>query len=160
VEVMPVKRTEKSPNKAAYGITSRLWTGGEYAFPVARRNAIHRPDVRIWAVGRLTVVEFVNVHALFKEEALRELGERLQGLVADGHTQVVLDLSTVRHALSGVVALVARLYREVNEAGGLVRLYGLDPDLLDAIRTCRLDRVVEICVDEDTALRSSDSSSN
>jgi hypothetical protein len=62
--------------------------------------------------------------------------------------------------MSSVVALVARLYREVNEAGGFVRLYGVDPDLLGALRTCRLDRVVEICVDEASALRSSDSSSN
>jgi anti-anti-sigma factor len=157
---MAVKRTEKSPEKTVHGMASRFWTGGEYAFPFAPRSANHRPDVRVWAVGRLTVVEFVNVRALFKEEALRELGERLQGLVADGHIQVVLDLSSVRHAVSGVVAIVARLYREVNEAGGFVRLYGVDPVLLDAIRICRLDRFVEICVDEATALRSSDSNSD
>ena len=55
---------------------------------------------------------------------------------------------------------MARLYREINEAGGFVRLYGLDPGLFDAIRICRLDRFVEVCVDEATALRSTDSSGN
>jgi anti-anti-sigma factor len=157
---MPVKPIEESPDKAVYRVPSRFWTGGDYAVPLAPRSANHRPDVRVWAVGRLTVVEFVNVHALFKEESLSQLGELLHGLVADGHIQVVLDLSTVRHASSETVALVARLYREVNEAGGFLRLYGPDPDLLGAIRACRLDRVVEICVDEATALRSTGSGNN
>ena len=85
-------------------MASRFLTGGEYDRSVVPRSENHRPDVRIWAVGRLTVVEFINVHVLFREDALNELGERLQGLVADGHSQVVLDLSTVRYASSDAVA--------------------------------------------------------
>jgi anti-anti-sigma factor len=156
---MPVKRTEQSPERVPYGPAPRFRFGGEYAF-AAPRNANRRPDVRVWAAGIFTVVEFLNVRALFHEEAVLELADRLECLVADGHIQVVLDLSTVRDASSGVVAIVARLYRQVNEAGGSLRLYGPVAMLADAIRICRLDRVVEVCVDQAAALRVKDASSN
>jgi anti-anti-sigma factor len=152
---MPVKRTEELPENARECAAPRFWTGGTEAFPAARLYANYRPDVRVWAVGRLTLVEFLNVHALLADEPVRELGDRLERLVADGHVQIVLDMSTVQYASSAVVCLLARLYRQVNEAGGFVRLYRLDPSLFDAIRICRLDRVVEICVDEAAALRTS-----
>jgi anti-sigma B factor antagonist len=98
------------------------------------------------------IVEFMNPHVLFEDEAVQELGRHLERLVGNGNVRLVLDLSTVRYASSAVVALVASLYRKVNEAGGTLRLFGLNPVLRDAIRICRLDRVVEIYVDESKAI--------
>jgi anti-anti-sigma factor len=155
-----VKRTEILPENARDCAAPRFWTGGKEAFPAARLFANYRPDVRVWAVGKLTLVEFLNVHALLEEEPARELADRLERLVALGHVQIVLDMSAVRYASDAVVCLLARLYRQVNEAGGSVRFYRLGPSLLESIRICRLDRVVEICVDEAAALRTADSNTN
>jgi anti-anti-sigma factor len=152
MEVTPVKRTEELREHAPSDRAPRFRSGGDHAFPNRYQEAIHRPDVRVWAVGTLTVVEFLKAHALIENEAARELSERIQRLVADGHVRVVFDLTTVPSVSKGVIGLLARLYRDVNEAGGLLRLYGLEPLLLDAVQICRLDRVVEICTDLATAL--------
>ncbi|MGO9466920.1 MAG: STAS domain-containing protein [Isosphaeraceae bacterium] len=148
---MPDIRNQKSWEQApsAPGAVSR--TEGVYQFPATLRDANHRPDFSIRAVGRLTVVDFVNAEVLFEEAAVEELGARLQSLVAEGHVRLLLNLSSVRYASSSVVALVAWLYRRVELAGGFLRLYGLDPVLFDALRICRLDGVVEVYADEAAA---------
>jgi anti-anti-sigma factor len=121
-------------------------------FPADPRDPDPRPDLSVQAVGGFTVVDFVNGEVLLEERAIRELSGRLQRLVEQGHTRLLLNLNSVRYASSSVVTLLACLYWRVNEAGGSLRLYGVGPVLIDALRICRLDRVVEVYADEAAAL--------
>jgi anti-sigma B factor antagonist len=146
------KRNDQSREKAPFITASASRTDGDDPFPAARRRTAVRPDVHVRAVGKLMLVEFVNPHVLFEDEAVQELGRHLERLVGQGNVRLVLDLSTVRYASSAVVGLVASLYRKVNEAGGTLRLFGLNPVLRDAIRICRLDRVIEVYIDESEAI--------
>jgi anti-anti-sigma factor len=108
--------------------------------------------LRIWAIGRLTVVEIVNAESLFEEETVREVGQRLQHLVEEGHARLLLNLEGVQYACGSLLAHLAWLHRKVEAARGFLKLYGLDPVLHDALRICHLDRVFEICADEQEAL--------
>jgi anti-anti-sigma factor len=98
------------------------------------------------------VVDFVNADLLFEDDVVRELGARLQRLVAEGNIRLLLNLAGVRYACSSLLGNLAWLHRQVAQGKGFLRLFGLDPELRDALRICRLDRVLEVYADEATAL--------
>jgi anti-anti-sigma factor len=98
------------------------------------------------------VVDFVNADLLFEDDVVRDLGARLQGLVEQGHVRLLLNLTGVRYACSSLLGNLAWLHRQVGRGKGFLRLYGLDPELRDALRICRLDRVFEVYADEAAAL--------
>jgi anti-anti-sigma regulatory factor len=115
---------------------------------VARRQA------RLWirAIGRLTVVEFVSGELIFEEDTVRDLGQRLQDLVEEGHVRLLLNLEGVECACGSLLAHLTWLHLRVRAARGFLKIYGLEPVLHDAIRICHLDRVLEICADQEEAL--------
>jgi anti-sigma B factor antagonist len=109
--------------------------------------------LKIRAIGPLTVVEFVNAELILEEETVRDLGQRLRHLVEEGHVRLLLNLEGVQYACGSLLAHLAWLHRRVEAARGFLKIYGLDPVLHDALRICHLDRVFEICADEEEALR-------
>jgi anti-sigma B factor antagonist len=72
-----------------------------------------------------------------------ELKSRLKRLVADGHIHLIVDLTDVHFIdSSGLSALVSGL-RAAGEAGGTLRLAGLNEQTTTAFRLTKLDRVLE-----------------
>lgn len=79
-----------------------------------------------------------------------QLKSKLKGLVADGHDQLVVDLTEVPFIdSSGLSALVSGL-RAAREAGGTLKLIGLNEQTRTAFRLTQLDRVFEIFPDRDS----------
>jgi anti-sigma B factor antagonist len=152
VKVMPVPRIKKLWEKAPSGMGPVARTDGIHAIPASLWDANGRPDLRVRTVGGLTVVNFVNAEALYEEETIQELGERLRRLVDEGNVRLLVNLSSVRYASSSVVALLAWLYLRIDTAGGVLRLCGVEPVLFDMLRLCHLDRVVEVYANETVAL--------
>src|SRR5690348_17256630 len=68
------------------------------------------PRLRIRDVDGLAVVGIDNAESLFEEGAIRELSTRLNCLVDEGHTRLVLNFGGVRYMASGVLATLAGLH--------------------------------------------------
>jgi anti-anti-sigma factor len=128
---------------------------GSSRFTATLREPAPRPRLSIRSAGEFTVVDFVNADLLFEEDVVRDLGARLQRLVADGNVRLLVNLAGVRYACSTLLGNLAWLHRQVGQGKGFLRLFGLDPELHDALRVCRLDRIFEVYVDEASALAAS-----
>lgn len=83
-----------------------------------------------------------------------DLKTRLASLIAEGHGQLVIDLTKVPFIdSSGLAALVSGL-KATLETGGALKLVGLNEQTSTAFRVTLLDRVFEFYPDVDTALDS------
>jgi anti-sigma B factor antagonist len=139
---------------------NRAKRGGQGAFSASRSgynfaftgDADSRPRLLVRPMGDLTVVDFLNTTAVLEGQVVRELTGRLQSLVSAGHDLILLNLKGVGFSSSTVLGSLALLQRRVGEAGGLLKLCGLDPVLLESLRICRLDREFVIYESEDDAL--------
>ena len=65
---------------------------------------------------------------------------------------LLLNLGGAVFSSSSVLGSLALLQRRVGEAGGLLKLCGLDPVLRESLRICRLDREFVIYDNEEDVL--------
>lgn len=70
-------------------------------------------------------------------------------------SRLILNLSRMRLVSSMFLGMLVVLYRRMVTVKGTVRLCGPHPDTLDVFRGTKLDRVFDICADEQTALNRS-----
>src|SRR5437762_8533597 len=83
-------------------------------------------------VDGVAVVDFVNSQLMFASEVVEEVGDELSRLVADrGAGKIVLDFTHVQYLSSTMLAHLARMQREVEQAKGHLRICGLGPILRD-----------------------------
>ena len=78
---------------------------------------------------------------------------QVQEAVANS-SRLVLNLSRMRLVSSMFLGMLVVLYRTMVAVERDGKLCGLHPDTLDVFRTTKLDRVFDICGDEQTALNS------
>ncbi len=70
--------------------------------------------------------------------------DRIQKLAAQGKTQLVVDLTSVKYINScGLGSLVCGL-TTVRKAGGDLRLVGVGPDVSEVLRITKLDTIFQI----------------
>jgi anti-anti-sigma factor len=130
---------------------------GKQVSPLATRQTPPRPCLLVRPHGNVKIVEFLNAQMLFEDRDVEELGASLLRLARDGHVRILLNLQGVEYASSALIGSIAWLHHRVTSAGGLLRLYSLEPVLREALRICSLDRTLEIYNDESAALAGSDS---
>ena len=56
----------------------------------------------------------------------------------------MLNFAGVRSISSDVLGILAALARRLDPSRGQIRVRGLDPVLLNMLRICRLDRMLEV----------------
>jgi anti-sigma B factor antagonist len=99
---------------------------------------------------RCTVV----LHGRLNAVSAPELKARLKQLLQGGSAQLIVDLSGVAFVdSSGLSALISGL-KSAREAGGYLKLAGLNEQVGSIFRLTRLDRVFEMYPDVDAALKS------
>lgn len=99
-------------------------------------------------------VTVVAVSGNLEAVSAPELGIRLDGLLAQGEQQFVIDLAGVRFMDSSGIAVLVRLFKRVRIGHGDVRLAGARPSVEKIIRLVRLDRVFDTFVDSSLAVAS------
>ena len=83
-----------------------------------------------------------------------DLKSRLKGLVAGGHVRLIVDLEDVSFIDSSGLAALVSGFRAAREAGGTIKLAGLNEQTMMVFKLTRLDRVFEIHLDAAIALGS------
>jgi anti-anti-sigma factor len=79
---------------------------------------------------------------------------RLEEVVSatDGLSRVVLNLSHLRFVSSLFLGMMAGLHRRLAVAGGSLKVCGLNERSCEAFRTTGMDRLIDLCDDEPTAI--------
>jgi anti-anti-sigma factor len=79
---------------------------------------------------------------------------RLEEVVSatDGLTRVVLNLSHLRFVSSLFLGMMAGLHRRLAAAAGSLKVCGLSEKSHEAFRITRMDRLIDLCDDEPTAI--------
>ncbi|MEO6350481.1 MAG: STAS domain-containing protein [Candidatus Limnocylindrales bacterium] len=82
------------------------------------------------------------------------LRNHVDGLMAQGHVNVVLDLTDVTRMDSAGIGMLVGKYMTVKNRGGMLRLLHLTERTSRLLHVTRLETVFEIFEDEDAALKS------
>jgi anti-anti-sigma factor len=95
--------------------------------------------------GGVTVVRFAPECGHFlKDETIKALGERLFGLLADGHRRLVLNLEHLVRLDSLLLGKFVALHKKALAAGGGVVLCHLSPQLYDVFQILQLTGFLRI----------------
>jgi anti-sigma B factor antagonist len=93
----------------------------------------------------IAVVDFVNSQLMFAADVVAETGDELSSLVTThGYTKILLDFTHVQYLSSSMLAQLARLQREVEQAKGRLKICGLGPILQDTFRIGHFEQLFAI----------------
>jgi anti-anti-sigma regulatory factor len=83
-------------------------------------------------------------------EPIDRLCESLKG--SDDSPRVIVDLSAIDVASNALAARIVALHKRIPAAKGKLVLGGLNQVTRDTCYGCRLDRILDICDDQEAAL--------
>jgi anti-sigma B factor antagonist len=112
------------------------------------------PRLLVETIHGITVASFADTEIL-TEEVIDDVSEQLRDLIEGlGAADILLNFREVRLMSSAMLATLLRFARRVSAVGGRLKLCGLAPDLLQAFKITRFDRLFEIYDEESSALDS------
>ena len=85
---------------------------------------------------------------------LGEFAAAVSGLVAAGKPDILIDLTPVTYIDSATIGCLMDLYRQVNTAGGRLKLSGVQRRVETMLTLTGAQNFIEIHADEPTAVRS------
>jgi anti-sigma B factor antagonist len=85
---------------------------------------------------------------------LSDFSSAVAGLVAQGHRKILIDLSPVTYVDSATIGCLMDLYRQVNGAGGRLKLSGVQKRVETMLTLTGAQNFIEIHSDEPSAVRS------
>jgi anti-sigma B factor antagonist len=102
----------------------------------------------------VAVVDLAGDPLMYANDVVQAVGEELNGLLKDhGHTKILLDFSQVQYLSSMMLAKLAKLEQQVEQAKGQLKLCGLGPILKDTFRIGHFERVFSVYDDVESALK-------
>jgi anti-anti-sigma factor len=110
-------------------------------------------DFEVEQVGEAIIVRF-TCSSLFEEETIRLIGKQLTGLAErESRPRLLLDFSQVNYFSSSLLALLIRLHKKTNSAGGRLALCGFNADLIDMFTVTQLHKMLNLFRGEQEALQ-------
>ena len=85
---------------------------------------------------------------------LSEFSNAVTQLIASGERKVVVDLSSVGYVDSATIGCLMDLYRQVHNAGGHLKLSGVQKRVETMLTMTGAQNFIEIHADEPTAVKS------
>ena len=85
---------------------------------------------------------------------LSDFSTAVSGLVAAGQKQILIDLTPVTYVDSATIGCLMDLYRQVNNAGGHLKLAGVQKRVETMLTLTGAQNFIEIHADEPSAVKS------
>ena len=85
---------------------------------------------------------------------LSEFANTVTSLIGNGERNVLLDLSTVTYVDSATIGCLMDLYRQVNNAGGHLKLSGVQKRVETMLTMTGAQNFIEVHPDEPSAVKS------
>jgi anti-anti-sigma regulatory factor len=109
--------------------------------------------MEIEQIGDVTVLR-VQETQLFGDRLLEQLSSQMFKLVDEGgNRKLVLNCDRVEHVSNSVLTRLVMWDEKIRQHGGSLRVCNLRRDIQDQIKARRLLSQLNICIDEETALR-------
>ncbi len=114
-------------------------------------------ECEIDQIGKVAVAQFRESH-ISNALQIEELGLELYRLIEeDSRKRLVLDFSQVKFFSSAAIGKLISANGKVKARNGTMKLCNISPEILDVLRTCKLDRVFDIRQDGADAMSSFES---
>lgn len=123
------------------------------AVAAARPAASRRGRLLVTREQGITLAQVVD-HTLVQDPDIRAFDDELGTLIAEGRDRFVLDLSNVEFISSTAIGRILKYQRRCQNAGGLIKVCKLRPDVAKVFAIMNLQRVVSVYPDEASALQS------
>ncbi len=101
--------------------------------------------------GSVCVVSFDEDEQLRDAEPLRDF---IRELIDENNHYILMDMANVTYISSSVLGVLITTYRELQTKNGTLKLVNLQPSVSNLFSITRLDRIIEMFNDIETALKS------
>lgn len=108
-------------------------------------------SINVRQADGVSLVELAGRFTSFEAKAFREM---IHGLVKQGHTNIVLNLSALDYLDSSGIGELVRNYMTVVKKGGAMKVVGLAPKVEEILKVTQLYQVFPEFPDEASALES------
>ena len=109
-------------------------------------------NVRTEQSGAVSIVRVGETRLMYP--ILSDFSSAVSGLVAGGNREILIDLSPVTYVDSATIGCLMDLYRQVHNAGGHLKLSGVQKRVQTMLTMTGAQNFIEIHPDEPTAVKS------
>ena len=109
-------------------------------------------NVKTEQVGGVSVVRVGETRLMYP--ILSDFSSAVSGLVASGKRDILIDLSSVTYVDSATIGCLMDLYRQVHNAGGQLKLSGVQKRVETMLTMTGAQNFIEIHADEPSAVKS------
>jgi anti-anti-sigma factor len=109
-------------------------------------------NVKTETVGGVSIVRVGETRLMYP--ILSDFSTAVSGLVAAGRKDILIDLTPVTYVDSATIGCLMDLYRQVHNAGGRLKLSGVQKRVETMLTMTGTHNFIEIHADEQTAVRS------
>ena len=109
-------------------------------------------NVRTEQSGGVSIVRVGETRLMYP--ILSDFSSAIGGLVAGGKREILIDLSPVTYVDSATIGCLMDLYRQVHNAGGHLKLSGVQKRVETMLTLTGAQNFIEIHPDEPAAIRS------
>jgi anti-sigma B factor antagonist len=102
--------------------------------------------------GGVSIVRVSETRLMYP--MLAEFSSTVSGLVAAGQREILIDLGSVTYVDSATIGCLMDLYRQVNGAGGHLKLSGVQKRVETMLTLTGAQNFIEIYADEAAAITS------
>jgi anti-sigma B factor antagonist len=109
-------------------------------------------NVKTEQSGPVSIVRVGETRLMYP--ILSDFSSAVAALVADGHREILIDLTPVTYVDSATIGCLMDLYRQVSSAGGHLKLSGVQKRVETMLTLTGAQNFIEIHADEPTAVKS------
>ncbi len=109
-------------------------------------------NVRTEQVGGVSVVRVGETRLMYP--ILGDFSSAVAGLISAGKHEILIDLTPVTYVDSATIGCLMDLYRQIHNAGGHLKLSGVQKRVETMLTMTGAQNFIEIHADEPTAVRS------
>jgi anti-sigma B factor antagonist len=109
-------------------------------------------NVKTEQSGGISIVRVGETRLMYP--ILSDFATAVSGLVASGQKEILIDLSPVTYVDSATIGCLRDLYRQVHNAGGHLKLSGVQKRVETMLTMTGAQNFIEIHADEPTAVKS------
>jgi anti-sigma B factor antagonist len=109
-------------------------------------------NVKTEQSGAISIVRVGETRLMYP--ILSDFSAAVTGLIASGQRQILIDLAPVTYVDSATIGCLMDLYRQVNIAGGQLKLSGVQKRVETMLTMTGAQNFIEIHADEPGAVKS------
>jgi anti-sigma B factor antagonist len=109
-------------------------------------------NVKTDQAGGISIVRVGEARLMYP--ILSDFASAVTALIASGKRDIVIDLTPVTYVDSATIGCLMDLYRQVNNAGGHLKLSGVQKRVETMLTMTGAQNFIEIHADEPSALKS------